>query len=75
MFSVIAGKKPADEKNFLLKQELKWYKTQRFEKADSDGIYWWCVIPGENRKNISFSPLHLPAEEVIKKHFLNYANE
>lgn len=53
------------------------YYEAAFEawKQRVDGIYWWCVIPGENRKNISFSPLHLPAEEVIKKHFLNYANE
>lgn len=37
-----------------------------------EGIYWWVVTLGQNPNDISFSPLKLPTEEVLKKHFLKY---
>lgn len=37
----------------------------------SKGIYWWSVTPYEERQRIGYSPLSLPTEQVIKRHFLH----
>lgn len=39
-------------------------------KPKVDGLYWWSVSIGGDSNEISYSPLSLPAEEVIKKHYL-----
>ncbi len=39
-------------------------------KPRTNGIYWWAVTLGEDPNSISFSPLGLPAEEVLKKFFV-----
>lgn len=39
-------------------------------KPKIDGIYWWSITLGQDADEISYSPLTLPTEDVIKKHFL-----
>lgn len=39
-------------------------------KPKTEGIYWWAVILGDRSNDITYSPLELPAEEVLKKHLL-----
>lgn len=39
-------------------------------KPKIEGIYWWAVVLGHRSNDITYSPLGLPAEEVLKKHFL-----
>ena len=44
--------------------------TLNIWKPKTEGIYWWAVILGHRSNDITYSPLRLPAEEVLKKHFL-----
>lgn len=51
--------------------QVNYYEaTYNVWKPRVDGIYWWDVTLGQDPNEISFSPLNLPTEEVIKKHFL-----
>lgn len=44
--------------------------TYNVWKPMIQGVYWWNVTLGQDPKEISFSPLHSPTENVIKQHFL-----
>lgn len=57
--------------------QVNYYEaTYNAWKPSVHGIYWWAVILGQNPNEISFSPLYLPTEEVIKKHYLKeFTNE
>ncbi|MBD8037636.1 hypothetical protein H9635_12870 [Solibacillus sp. A46] len=56
------------------KAQVNYYEaTYNTWKPKAEGIYWWAITLGQDPNEISFSPLGLPTEEVIKKHFLqNY---
>lgn len=57
--------------------QVNYYEaTYNVWKPRVQGIYWWVVTIGQDSNEISFSPLHLPAEDVIKKHYLKgFSNE
>ncbi|WP_336046057.1 glycoside hydrolase family 113 [Solibacillus ferritrahens] len=51
--------------------QVNYYEaTYNTWKPKAEGIYWWAITLGQDPNEISFSPLGLPTEEVIKKHFL-----
>ena len=51
--------------------QVNYYEaTYNTWKPHVNGIYWWAVVLGQDPAEIGFSPLGLPTEEVIKKHFL-----
>jgi len=50
--------------------------TYEVWKPLSQGIYWWVITLGQDPSEISFTPLGLPTEKVIKKQYLKpFTNE
>lgn len=51
--------------------QVNYYEaTYNVWKPRVHGIYWWDVTLGQYPNEISFSPLHSPTEEILKKHLL-----
>lgn len=48
------------------------YYEATFQAWESivQGIYWWGITIDEEPSVVDFSPLHLPAELILKKHYL-----
>ncbi|NSL52401.1 glycoside hydrolase family 113 [Calidifontibacillus erzurumensis] len=57
--------------------QVNYYEaTYNVWKPRVQGIYWWGVLVGQDPNEISFSPLNMPTEKVIKKQFLKgFSNE
>lgn len=56
--------------------QVNYYEaTFNVWKPRVQGIYWWVVPIGQNPNEISYSPLYLPTEEVIKRHYLKKFSE
>lgn len=55
---------PETQANFFAATYNAW-------QSKVDGIYWWAVTFGQDPDEISFSPLGLPTEEMMKLYLLN----
>ena len=64
-------------KRYDPRAQVNYYEaTYNVWRPRVQGIYRRGVAIGQDSNEISFSPLHLPAEDVIKKHYLKgYSNK